>query len=231
MAMTGRINSVIFYKEKLSLLTSCVWKVNTCAVQRACPSSLCKLPFITRAYYGDINFFGGPSATSVKSSAKLRQLEEENEDAMFVIVSDVWLDNIEVVEKLSLMFSGVFLYLQRLHFNLTHKLSALSDKRKWLTPPPAFFFQVMPPCLQLVLSFVVTSHLPRMEMHKLNRSKVVISLQIWNLCWMQETQNNYFFSFARVLEGSCWCHMCPSQHPQWVGLSKVIAGISSMNCP
>lgn len=73
-----------------------------------CPSSLCKLPFITRAYYGDINFFGGPSATSVKASAKLRQLEEENEDAMFVIVSDVWLDNIEVVEKLGLMFSGLF---------------------------------------------------------------------------------------------------------------------------
>lgn len=42
----------------------------------------------------------------MKASAKLKQLEEENEDAMFVIVSDVWLDNIEVMEKLSLMFSG-----------------------------------------------------------------------------------------------------------------------------
>uniref|UniRef100_A0A8D3BAK3 DNA polymerase II subunit 2 n=1 Tax=Scophthalmus maximus TaxID=52904 RepID=A0A8D3BAK3_SCOMX len=49
----------------------------------------------TRAYYGNINFFGGPSTTSVKASAKLKQLEEENEDAMFVIVSDVWLDNVE----------------------------------------------------------------------------------------------------------------------------------------
>lgn len=54
-----------------------------------------------------MNFFGGPSTTSVKASAKLKQLEEENEDAMFVIVSDVWLDNVEVMEKLSLMFSGV----------------------------------------------------------------------------------------------------------------------------
>uniref|UniRef100_A0A3B4GNB9 DNA polymerase epsilon subunit n=1 Tax=Pundamilia nyererei TaxID=303518 RepID=A0A3B4GNB9_9CICH len=60
----------------------------------------------TRAYYGNINFFGGPSATSVKTSAKLKQLEEENEDAMFVIVSDVWLDSVEVMEKLNIMFSG-----------------------------------------------------------------------------------------------------------------------------
>nr|XP_015825324.2 DNA polymerase epsilon subunit 2 [Nothobranchius furzeri] len=60
----------------------------------------------TRAYYGDINFFGGPSATSVKASSKLKQLEEENEDAMFVIVSDVCLDSIEVMEKLNTMFSG-----------------------------------------------------------------------------------------------------------------------------
>ncbi|XP_003962556.2 DNA polymerase epsilon subunit 2 isoform X1 [Takifugu rubripes] len=60
----------------------------------------------TRAYYGSMNFFGGPSSTSVKASAKLKQLEEENEDAMFVILSDVWLDNVEVLEKLNLMFSG-----------------------------------------------------------------------------------------------------------------------------
>ncbi|PWA22562.1 hypothetical protein CCH79_00015177, partial [Gambusia affinis] len=60
----------------------------------------------TRAYYGNINFFGGPSSTSVKASSKLKQLEEENEDAMFVIVSDVWLDSVEVMEKLNVMFSG-----------------------------------------------------------------------------------------------------------------------------
>lgn len=53
-----------------------------------------------------MNFFGGPSSTSVKASAKLKQLEEENEDAMFVIISDVWLDDVEVLEKLNLMFSG-----------------------------------------------------------------------------------------------------------------------------
>ncbi|KAI7804302.1 hypothetical protein IRJ41_005258 [Triplophysa rosa] len=61
---------------------------------------------ITRAYYGNINFFGGPSTTAVKTSAKLKQLEEENEDAMFVVVSDVWLDSVEVLEKIHTMFAG-----------------------------------------------------------------------------------------------------------------------------
>uniref|UniRef100_A0A8C3JUE1 DNA polymerase epsilon subunit n=1 Tax=Calidris pygmaea TaxID=425635 RepID=A0A8C3JUE1_9CHAR len=60
----------------------------------------------TRAFYGNINFFGGPSSASVKASAKLKQLEDENEDAMFVFVSDVWLDQAEVLEKLHMMFSG-----------------------------------------------------------------------------------------------------------------------------
>ncbi|KAK1792981.1 hypothetical protein P4O66_001703 [Electrophorus voltai] len=59
-----------------------------------------------RAYYGNVNFFGGPSTTTVKASAKLKQLEEENEDAMFVIVSDLWLDSVEVLEKIQTMFSG-----------------------------------------------------------------------------------------------------------------------------
>ncbi|XP_051833879.1 DNA polymerase epsilon subunit 2 [Antechinus flavipes] len=60
----------------------------------------------TRAYYGNVNFFGGPTSTSVKASAKLKHLEEENEDTMFVLVSDVWLDQVEVLEKLHIMFSG-----------------------------------------------------------------------------------------------------------------------------
>lgn len=70
--------------------------------------------FIARAYYGNMNFFGGPSTTSVKASTKLKQLEEENEDAMFVIISDVWLDNVEVMEKLNVMFSGLLLHHHRL---------------------------------------------------------------------------------------------------------------------
>ncbi|KAM6130891.1 LOW QUALITY PROTEIN: DNA polymerase epsilon subunit 2 [Pterocles gutturalis] len=63
-------------------------------------------PSATRAFYGNVNFFGGPSSTSVKASAKLKQLEDENEDAMFVFLSDVWLDQAEVLEKLHTMFSG-----------------------------------------------------------------------------------------------------------------------------
>lgn len=54
-----------------------------------------------------MNFFGGPSTTAVKASAKLKQLEEENEDAMFVVVSDLWLDSVEVLEKIQTMFSGL----------------------------------------------------------------------------------------------------------------------------
>lgn len=61
---------------------------------------------LCRSYYGNINFFGGPCSTSVKASAKLKQLEDENVDAMFVFVSDVWLDQAEVLEKLHTMFSG-----------------------------------------------------------------------------------------------------------------------------
>lgn len=59
-----------------------------------------------RSYYGNTNFFGGPSSTSVKASSKLKLLEAENEDAMFVFLSDVWLDQAEVLEKLRYMFSG-----------------------------------------------------------------------------------------------------------------------------
>lgn len=43
----------------------------------------------------------------MKASVKLKQLEEENEDAMFVFVSDLWLDQVEVIEKLHVMFSGI----------------------------------------------------------------------------------------------------------------------------
>ena len=49
-----------------------------------------------RAYFGNLNFFGGSASTSAKSSAKLRQVEQENIDAMFVFVADLWLDNAKV---------------------------------------------------------------------------------------------------------------------------------------
>ena len=49
-----------------------------------------------RAYFGNLNFFGGPSTTSVKSSVKLKEIEDENSDAMMVFMSDVWLDKVKV---------------------------------------------------------------------------------------------------------------------------------------
>ncbi|CAH1262221.1 POLE2 [Branchiostoma lanceolatum] len=60
----------------------------------------------TRAYFGNINFFGGPSATCAKASTKLRVMERENEDAMIVFLSDVWLDDSKVMEKLRVLFTG-----------------------------------------------------------------------------------------------------------------------------
>ena len=62
----------------------------------------------------------------MKTSAKLKQLEDENKDAMFVFISDVWLDQVEVLEKLHTMFSG------RCHFFLfslnSYETSCLKTK-------------------------------------------------------------------------------------------------------
>ncbi|XP_059179397.1 DNA polymerase epsilon subunit 2-like isoform X2 [Physella acuta] len=60
----------------------------------------------TRSYFGNINFFGGPSSIQVKSSNRLAQIEAENTDAMFVLLSDVWLDHPKVMEKLNVLFKG-----------------------------------------------------------------------------------------------------------------------------
>ncbi|CAL1538535.1 unnamed protein product [Lymnaea stagnalis] len=60
----------------------------------------------TRSYFGNINFFGGPSPIQVKASNRLSQIEAENTDAMFVLISDVWLDNSRVMEKLNVLFKG-----------------------------------------------------------------------------------------------------------------------------
>ncbi|XP_041352782.1 DNA polymerase epsilon subunit 2-like [Gigantopelta aegis] len=60
----------------------------------------------SRAYFGNVNFFGGPSSVNVKASVRLKQVEEENEDAMIVFLSDVWLDQVKVLEKLKELFRG-----------------------------------------------------------------------------------------------------------------------------
>ncbi|XP_065057553.1 DNA polymerase epsilon subunit 2-like [Rhopilema esculentum] len=61
---------------------------------------------VTRAHFGNINFFGGPSPTCVAASEKLKKIEQENQDAMFVFLSDVWLDQPKVMAKLRILFGG-----------------------------------------------------------------------------------------------------------------------------
>ena len=60
----------------------------------------------TRNYFGNVNFFGGPSPTCARSSEKLQVMLDENKDAMFVFVSDLFLDDSRVTEKLGTLFSG-----------------------------------------------------------------------------------------------------------------------------
>uniref|UniRef100_A0A803Y728 DNA polymerase epsilon subunit n=1 Tax=Meleagris gallopavo TaxID=9103 RepID=A0A803Y728_MELGA len=91
---------ILLFKNVLGWYEDEVFHVNAFGFPPTEPSAT------TRAFYGNINFFGGPSSNSVKASAKLKQLEDENEDAMFVFLSDVWLDQAEVLEKLHTMFSG-----------------------------------------------------------------------------------------------------------------------------
>ena len=51
----------------------------------------------SRAYYGTTNFFGGPASSLNRD--RLELLERENEDANFVILSDVYLDNVSVSQN------------------------------------------------------------------------------------------------------------------------------------
>ena len=60
----------------------------------------------SRSYFGNVNFFGGPSSSCAKSSVKLQAMMGEQEDATFIFLSDVNLDNPKVMEKLSTLFTG-----------------------------------------------------------------------------------------------------------------------------
>ena len=42
---------------------------------------------ITRNYFGNTNFFGGPSPNAVSSVVRLREMEVEKGNAMFVLLS------------------------------------------------------------------------------------------------------------------------------------------------
>ncbi len=60
---------------------------------------------MTRAYFGNTNYFGGPLDLSCKSSAALSQAQSAA-DAMLVFLADVWLDSERVLEKLQALFLG-----------------------------------------------------------------------------------------------------------------------------
>lgn len=60
----------------------------------------------SRAFFGDVNFFGGPLDTCAASNRQLKVIENRHDEAMFVFLSDVWLDKAYVMERLAKLFSG-----------------------------------------------------------------------------------------------------------------------------
>ncbi|KAK7790122.1 hypothetical protein R5R35_006489 [Gryllus longicercus] len=57
-------------------------------------------------HFNNVNVFGGPSPVSLKTSSKLLKYEKDNPDDMIVFISDVWLDDRKVMDKLWALFRG-----------------------------------------------------------------------------------------------------------------------------
>ncbi|ETN60561.1 DNA polymerase epsilon subunit 2 [Anopheles darlingi] len=60
----------------------------------------------SRAFFGSVNSWGGPSKTLLKNSRNLAELEKGNPDHSLIFVSDCWLDSAEVMEKLKQLLKG-----------------------------------------------------------------------------------------------------------------------------
>ncbi|XP_058059346.1 DNA polymerase epsilon subunit 2 [Anopheles bellator] len=60
----------------------------------------------SRAFFGSLNSWGGPSKALLKYSRNLAEVEKTNVDHSLVFVSDCWLDNAEVLEKLKQLLKG-----------------------------------------------------------------------------------------------------------------------------
>uniref|UniRef100_A0A182Q0Z7 DNA polymerase epsilon subunit n=1 Tax=Anopheles farauti TaxID=69004 RepID=A0A182Q0Z7_9DIPT len=60
----------------------------------------------SRSFFGNFNTWGGPSKTLLKNSEKLAELEKAIVEHSIVFVSDCWLDNPVVLDKLSLLLRG-----------------------------------------------------------------------------------------------------------------------------
>lgn len=54
---------------------------------------------VSRSYFGSANTFGGPSETCLTQSVNLLKIQNENNDAMIVFLSDVWLDKLQVFNQ------------------------------------------------------------------------------------------------------------------------------------
>lgn len=62
---------------------------------------------ISREYFGTVNYFGGDAAKCMKTDSALKELEEQQlDDSMLVILSDVWLDDVKTMERLKILFTG-----------------------------------------------------------------------------------------------------------------------------
>lgn len=60
----------------------------------------------SRAYFGMQNYWGGPSKTLLKYSKRLLEYERLNFGGTIIFLSDCWLDDSSVMEKLKKLFTG-----------------------------------------------------------------------------------------------------------------------------
>lgn len=59
-----------------------------------------------RADFGNANTFGGPHDVSLKTSEKLKIHEDSCKDGMIVFLSEMWLDDVIVLQKFKTMLEG-----------------------------------------------------------------------------------------------------------------------------
>jgi DNA polymerase epsilon subunit 2 len=63
-------------------------------------------PSSSRSYFGTLNYWGGPSKTLLKFSKRLLEFERLNFGGTIIFLSDCWLDDSAVLEKLKKLFLG-----------------------------------------------------------------------------------------------------------------------------
>ncbi|CRK99430.1 CLUMA_CG012639, isoform A [Clunio marinus] len=60
----------------------------------------------SRAYFGNLNYWGGQSSSLLKHSKSLLEFERLNFGGTIIFLSDCWLDDPKVIEKLKKLFMG-----------------------------------------------------------------------------------------------------------------------------